>query len=107
MSTLNNNEVDSWIESLYAGNDSTFTVEFAGKSLVFKKRFPTKIAFQMQGLKQEQQMYCLIAMLSVQPVITEAQAAKLPQDFLMEFAVKVKEFFDPDTLKKKLAPTHP
>ncbi len=101
---LQNNQVDQWIDSLYKGNDIIFEVEFEGKVLKFKKRFPVGVAFQMQKKPQEEQLYQLIAILSVQPTLTEAQAKLLPQDFVTIFGKKLKEFFDLDSIKKALPP---
>lgn len=92
---------DEWITSLYK---ETFAFEFAGKQFVFKKRFPTGIAFQLQNLEQSQQLFKLVAILAHEPIISEAQAARLPQDFYQLFSEELQKYFDFDSLKKAHPP---
>ena len=92
---------DDWITSLYK---ETFKFDFSGKEFIFKKRFPTGVAFSLQSLDQAQQLFKLVAILSHEPVISEQQAARLPQDFYQLFSEHLQQYFDFDNLKKALPP---
>ncbi len=90
---IRNDEVDKWIDSLYKDN-ATFDIEFEGRKLKFNKRMSLELAFRIREQNEEkEQLYTMIAILSVQPKLSKKQAAKLPQDLLSLIQIKLEEFF--------------
>lgn len=97
---VQNHEIDQWIEDLYKTN-ATFEVKFDGMYLKFNKRIPMSVAFEISKLPgQDSQLYNMIAVLSLQPKFTIAQAKRLPQDLLLVLKKKFEEIFPQDGIKK-------
>ena len=93
---VQNHEVDEWITSLYTEN-ATFDIEFEGKLLKFKKRMPLELAFKIREQnKGEDQLYSMIAILSVTPVLKPDQIKKLPQDAIKAIQEKLEIYFTPE-----------
>lgn len=97
---VQNDEVDEWINSLYKKN-ATFELEFEGNYLKFKKRIPMSLAFEISKIKgQDNQLYAMINVLSLQPKLSVNQAKKLPQDLLTKLKDIFEEIFPKDGIKK-------
>jgi hypothetical protein len=91
--------VDDWITSLY--KDCELVIEYAGKNLVFNKRFPTGLVFRLKDKSEAEQAYAIISIVSKSPHITPEQAARLPMDLLAKIMIGLE--LDP-ALTKKLIP---
>ena len=91
--------VDNWIASLY-DIDNEVSVEYAGKKLTFKKRFPAELAFRLQGKTQSEQTFTLIALQSKEPSISMSQASQLPLELVTLILQNIS--IDIEAVKKKL-----
>ncbi|MHA1542815.1 MAG: hypothetical protein ACTSQH_07545 [Candidatus Hodarchaeales archaeon] len=97
---VQNDEIDDWINSLYSVN-ATFEVEFEGKYLKFNKRIPMSVAFEISKIQgQDNQLYKMIEVLSLQPKINQRQAKKLPQDILLKLKTEFEIIFPQSEIKK-------
>ena len=97
--SIKQEEVDEWINSLYE-DDATFTVPFAGKELVFKKRIPMSVLTAVAKKPVDEQNAELFALLSENPRFSVKQVKRLPQDLILLVMTEMKPYLPTEIGKK-------
>ena len=82
-------DLDTFFDQLLA---ETFTIDYEGRTFIFKKRYPSAILQKVVNLNKIAQMNYLISYLAQDPKIPQTKVGKIPAAMLNLVGLEIKKY---------------